>query len=169
MKHTLSLLLALAAVVSFPSCTANAPKAKFAQAMSASDNVTASDRLNIKATPAASDVPLTSLDGQRIAALVNKKVAASGTAGARRNLTVDISITRYDKGNAFARAMLAGLGQIHIDGVTTVRDGSRTLGQFTVKKTFALGGIYGAGVTIQDCEDGFAKGIAEALTGRTLK
>ena len=35
------------------------------------------------------------------------------------NYNIDVTTTRYDKGTAFARAMLIGLGQIHIDA--TVR------------------------------------------------
>ncbi len=77
-------------------------------------------------------------------------------------------ITRYDKGNAFARAMLAGLGQIHIDSTVTVSaSGSGdTVSEFTVKKTFAWGGIYGGATRIEDVEPAFAESLAAGLTGQ---
>ncbi len=61
-------------------------------------------------------------------------------------------MTRYDKGSAFARFMLAGLGQIHVDATVSLRDPARdvSLGEYEVNKTFAWGGIYGASTTIED-------------------
>ncbi|GAA0711082.1 hypothetical protein GCM10009105_12760 [Dokdonella soli] len=82
-----------------------------------------------------------------------------------------MSITRYEKGNAFARAMLAGLGQIHIDGdvqVYAMPEHNRTMA-FSVQKTFAWGGIYGGTTTIEDIEQSFAESIANALTAQGEK
>ena len=81
---------------------------------------------------------------------------------------VTVELTRYDKGSAFARAMLAGLGQIHIDARVTVRDPgtSASLGEYDVTKTFAWGGIYGATTTIEDVEAGFAEAVATLILGR---
>ena len=77
-------------------------------------------------------------------------------------LAVTVQVTRYDKGSAFARAMLAGLGQIHIDARVVLRDAARdvVLGEYDIKKTFAWGGIYGATTRIEDVEVGFAEGVA---------
>lgn len=85
----------------------------------------------------------------------------------RRDLGVTVTITRYQKGNAFARAMMAGLGQVHLDGhvvLARTSDGT-TLSDFTMSKTFAWGGIYGASTSMEDIEHTFAEGVAEALTG----
>jgi hypothetical protein len=38
--------------------------------------------------------------------------------------------------------------------------------EFAVQKTFAWGGIYGASTTMEDIEQSFAEGIANALTGQ---
>src|SRR5215470_11955820 len=61
-------------------------------------------------------------------------------------LRASVTVTNYDKGNAFARFMLAGLGQIHIGAEVALRDEDTgdELGRFQVNKTFAWGGIYGA-------------------------
>ncbi len=56
---------------------------------------------------------------------------------------VELLLTRYDKGNAFARAMLAGLGQIHIDGKVKLLE------------------------MPEDIEMTLVDGVASALTGQT--
>lgn len=79
-----------------------------------------------------------------------------------------VNITRYDEGNAFARFMLAGLGQMHIDAVVTLSDyqTNQEVATYEVTKTFAWGGIYGAGKSIKDIEDGFAKAVAASIGGK---
>jgi hypothetical protein len=83
-------------------------------------------------------------------------------------LRASVTVTNYDKGNTFARFMLAGLGQIHIDAQVTLRDQDTEdeLGRFQVNKTFAWGGIYGAITRVEDVEDGFAGAVANVLLGR---
>jgi hypothetical protein len=64
--------------------------------------------------------------------------------------------------------MLAGLGQIHIDGdvgVFSLPDHQK-VGDFHLKKTFAWGGIYGGATSIEDIENTFADGVAAAVTGQ---
>ena len=79
-----------------------------------------------------------------------------------------IAFKRYDEGNAFARFMLAGLGQIHIDAEVTLEDGFRAapLGRYEVTKTFAWGGPYEASTGIRDVEEGFADAVANVVLGR---
>lgn len=56
--------------------------------------------------------------------------------------------------------------EIHIDGVATVyqNPGRKKVGEFTLNKTFAWGGIYGASVTMDTIEDTYAEAVAEAVT-----
>ena len=93
--------------------------------------------------------------------------AASPADPEAPTVQVTVQLTRYDKGSAFARAMLAGLGQIHVDAKVILKDRATdgTLGEFDVKKTFAWGGIYGGTTTIEDVEVGFAAGVASLLLG----
>jgi hypothetical protein len=76
-----------------------------------------------------------------------------------------IVFTQYDDGNAFARFMLAGLGQIHIDGTVVFTDATtgREIGKYKVSKDFAFGGIYGVATHIEDVEKGFARSVAAIL------
>ncbi len=76
--------------------------------------------------------------------------------------------TRYEEGNAFARAMLAGLGQMHITAKVMLMNFSEEteLAKYEVDKTFAWGGIYGATQRLSDLEAGFAEAVADAVSGR---
>lgn len=80
-------------------------------------------------------------------------------------LAVDVVITQYEGGNAMARMMFAGLGQMHIDGEVAVRAGGTTnaVAKYIVNKTFAWGGMYGGGTTIKEVEPGFAGGVVAPL------
>ena len=62
--------------------------------------------------------------------------------------------------------MLAGIGRIHVDAKVTVYalPNRKKKAEFDIDKTFAWGGIYGAVTSIEDVEQGFADGVAEAVT-----
>jgi hypothetical protein len=81
---------------------------------------------------------------------------------------VKVHITKYDKGNAFARFMIAGAGQIHVDGVIDVYTlpSKRKVEEFKITKTFAWGGLYGGATTIKEVGEGFAMGVAETITNQ---
>ena len=123
---------------------------------------------------------MTARDRDRIIALVLGRVHgqipdpsadASAMTTAPDTLYVTINFTRYDEGNAFARMMLAGLGQIHIEadvfGEDRVRQ--RILFKSKVTKTFAWGGAYGGATGIKDVEDGFAQAVANLLLSQVGK
>lgn len=82
-------------------------------------------------------------------------------------LLVTVRLTKYEKGSAPARAMLAGLGRIHITALVSLKDWTsrETVGEYEVSKTFAWGGIYGASRDVDDVEVGFAGGVATMLLG----
>ena len=113
---------------------------------------------------------MTPEDINRITALVRAEIEAQtpglllppDTTGGS---AMRILITSYDEGNAFARLMLAGLGQIHIDGDVTLvnRATGVTEATYKVSKQFAFGGLYGGTTTIHDVEKGFAKSVAETV------
>jgi hypothetical protein len=81
------------------------------------------------------------------------------------NIKIKLVFTRYDGGSAFARLMLAGLGQIHIDADVIFLDGGtgEAIAKYQVSKDFSFGGIYGGVTKIEDVEVGFAKSVAEIL------
>ena len=120
---------------------------------------------------------MTAADRERVAALVAQKVKEraadrftdfAATTTDVETLHVTIVFTRYDEGSAFARFMLAGLGQIHIEAEVTLEDRAlqTVIGKFDVTKTFAWGGIYGGATGIKDVEDGFAEAVAKVVLGQ---
>ena len=76
-----------------------------------------------------------------------------------------ITFTRYDEGNAFGRFMLAGLGQIYIEGDVVLFDSQtmQAVASYKISKDFSFGGIYGGTTTIRDVEKGFALSVADAI------
>ena len=90
-------------------------------------------------------------------------VITDGTSG----LKMQVHFTKFDRGSAFARAMLAGLGQIEIDATVSLVDPSgNKVAQYAVSKDFALGGVAGASTTVEDVEEGFAKSVVEIMKAK---
>lgn len=125
----------------------------------------------VKAT-AAPGIVMTSADFERIT--MKLKNALNGSAPgilvdpsspeAATASDMTVNFTQYDSGSAFARAMLIGLGQIHVEADVVIVDSTGTQqGKYQVAKQFALGGIAGAATSIQDVEDGFAKSVGEIV------
>jgi hypothetical protein len=124
-----------------------------------------------------SDVSLSSSDKERILDLIVKNIPTecpnqfrnvNASEVDQQTLHAVVNITRYDEGNAFARAMLAGLGQMHIDATVTLSDyqTNEEFAKYEVTKTFAWGGVYGAVTGIKDIQDGFAKAVAASIGGK---
>lgn len=169
--RTAILAAGMLALMGLAGCASTVPTADFAHQIVAGARVSAPDTVKVN-VDAADTVKILPIEKERIAEKVAMKIdarkTANAAAGAARVYEVDLRLTRYDKGNAFARAMLAGLGQIHIEGVVSVFEmpGHTPVGEFTLKKTFAWGGVYGAATSIEDIEDTFADGVAAAVTGQ---
>ena len=64
---------------------------------------------------------------------------------------IEVSITKYDQGNAFARFMLIGLGQMYLDGTVEIKQGEPpvVVRQGDFKKNYCVGGIIGGSATMQ--------------------
>jgi hypothetical protein len=79
-------------------------------------------------------------------------------------MKMNLHFTQFDRGNAFARFMLIGLGQIRIDAKVDIDDASgKAIGEYDVSKDFSLGGVAGGTTTVEDVEEGFAKSVAEIV------
>jgi len=101
---------------------------------------------------------------QKVRAYIQTQSPNAFSSQANSGLVMKIHFTRFDRGNAFARAMLIGLGQIVIEATVTLEDGSgATVAQYKVAKDFAIGGVIGATTTVDDVEDGFAKSVATVV------
>jgi hypothetical protein len=152
-------------------CASSMPKPQYEREIVAEAHVSGHDVAEVK-VDAADGVKILPQDEERLVQKIKAKIDARKEANVRtgepNTYEVDLRLTRYEKGSAFARAMLAGLGQIHIDGkVLVYRMPMHTpVGEFALKKTFAWGGIYGAATSMDDIENTFADGVAAAVTGQ---
>lgn len=123
---------------------------------------------------AAPGVVMTSDDLNRIVQLVTGEIRASSpdvlvSPDAAQAKLMKITFTRYDEGNAFARFMLAGTGQIYIEGDVVLLDGQtmHVVADYKVSKDFSFGGLYGGTTTIRDVEKGFARSVAATIKQKT--
>jgi hypothetical protein len=166
-----SMSLVSGCVLMLGGCSASsAPKPEFTVPIAAESVVRADDSVIVDVSNA-SGVYLAEYERQRVLDRIKQKIEERKLSnpgdGSPANYDVHVTITEYEKGSAFARAMLAGLGQIHVRGTVAVYElpARRLVGEFHVAKTFAWGGIYGASTSIEDVEVGFAEGVAAAVTG----
>jgi len=153
-------------------CASTAPKAQFAHEIVAESRISSPDsvQVNVGAPEGVQILPWErDRLGQKIKGRIDAQKISHPRDGEGRAFEVDLQLSRYDKGNSFARAMLAGLGQMHIDGRVSVYQSPEhsLVGEFDLAKTFAWGGIYGASTSIEDIEVAFADGIADAVTGHS--
>ena len=170
-RTTLHLCAAMVGVTLVAACASTTPKAEYSKDLTSHYRIDADDHAQVNVS-AGTGVEITDLEEQRIARLISSDLEVMRLHNVAnndpKNCVVEVTITRYQKGNALARAMLAGLGQIHIDANVKILAGTSNekLADFTLTKTFAWGGVYGASTSMEDIEKTFASGVATSLTGQ---
>jgi uncharacterized protein DUF4410 len=159
----LSLLLM---VVGLVGCASDAPSVRYTQRMRPEIRILQDDQAHVVIS-ASPGVTISPYERDRFAEQIVRAVRITAHGGARTPsaYVIEVQLTKYNKGSAAARFILAGLGQIHIVGNVSVYEGNVTIAQFHIEKTFAFGGIYGGNTRIDDVEKGFAQGIANAVCG----
>ncbi len=162
------LLASLMIITGLSGCASTAPSADFTLKPPAQQPIDANDTITVNLDSAAK-VEMQDTEKQRlsqlIASLIDSKKRLNSQAGVPQPYQFEVAITRYEKGNAFARFMLAGFGQIHIEAHIIVwsQPAKEKYAEFDIEKTFAWGGLIGASTHIEDVEPAFAEGIANAV------
>jgi hypothetical protein len=159
-------------VIALAGCAETPPKPTFSHEIVADARIASPDKTQVS-VDAPDDLNVLLSERERLAQKIQMKIDdrkitnVSNAAG--RSYAVELHLTRYDKGNKFARFMLAGLGQIHIDGKVDLYQlpEHKLIGEFDLKKTFAWGGVYGATTDIEQIEVTFADGVAATVTGQS--
>lgn len=157
-------------------CAGSAGSHKLISGPESAQRVAAYTDLIVSLQPAA-DVKLTPSDSDRMLHLIaeniktqepNRFASINAPAAAGKTLQATVELKRYDEGSAFARFMLIGLGQIHIDADVILSDfvSKDKLAQYEVTKTFAWGGIYGGATGIKDVEAGFCQAVSDSILGK---
>jgi hypothetical protein len=169
MNQRLLMLLALAAMLA--GCASSPPEPKFTHVMVVDSRIRAADSAEVTIT-APDTIKILPNERQRVAekikAQIDVRKAKNSGFGEPRAYLVVLNVTRYEKGNAFARAMLAGVGQIHLDGTISLfqMPEHNLVEEFDMQKTFAWGGIYGASTSMETIEDTFCDSVAATVTGQ---
>lgn len=164
-------LVLLAFGTGLAGCAGSPPAPKFTHTMVVDSRVGASDTAEVNIT-APDNISILPNEKERVAEKIKARIdvrkATNSQFGDPRAYLVVLNITRYDKGNAFARAMLAGLGQIHLDGTISVfkMPEHELVEEFQMQKTFAWGGIYGGTTSIETIEDTFCDSVAATVTAQ---
>ena len=170
--HRLRTTVLLAAVTTvMVGCATTTPEPKFTHTMVADSRIAASDSVDVvieTADKVVVDPAARDRVAQKIKTKIDDRKLKNAAAPSPRTMQVVLHVTKYEKGNAFARAMLAGLGQIHLEGTISVYQmPARTLLEdFDLQKTFAWGGVYGAATSIEQIEDTFTDSVAAVVTGQ---
>ena len=173
MKNLLTAFLLVVLLAGFYGCAGTLPGADFKKPIADAHRLCVNDEASVKVA-AVGDVVLTDTVRQRLEtglrdAINARKKAVPCKTDDKRSFVLDSKITRYEEGNAVARLMLAGLGQIHVDGdfalLLTSATGSEPACEFSLNKTFAWGGLYGGMTRMEDIETTFCKAVAEAIVG----
>lgn len=85
---------------------------------------------------------------------IQNKVDAvlEGSKAAGDAYTIKVVITKYDEGNAFARFMLIGLGQMYFHAEIEVTAGRppATIRSGSMEKQYCVGGLIGGSATMHD-------------------
>lgn len=176
MKSIKYLCLFLALIALASGCAGTQGSVKLVNPPAAGMNFAQFSSLIVKVA-ANPETTITSADKDRLQNLIVKQIktdapdrfkSINANDPGPNILEAGVVIKRYDEGNAFARVMLAGLGQIHIDANVDLRDWEtkNKLATYDVNKTFAWGGMYGGFTDIKSVEDGFAKAVAAAIQGK---
>jgi hypothetical protein len=169
--HLLSWVISLAscaiAVSSITGCATSGGKPTYTRNLAPDARIISSDKVTAEVVSAGPKVVMTLADKERFSQKVEVAIRSHAPQGARtgRNYKVIVGLANYERGSAFARMMLAGLGQMHIDATVTVYSmpGKTVVGAFNVNKTFSWGGMVGGMATIENVEDDFAKAVADAV------
>jgi predicted small secreted protein len=154
-------------------CATTAPRAVFSQEIAPTSRVTAQDEVGVQ-IEAESNVSIDAHERVRLAERIQEQLsirkASHVGSGNAHTYRIIVMLTRYQRGNAFARVAwplpVTPIGQIRISGrVRLVEMPEATqVSEFHLHKTFAVGGPLGGFTHMQDVEKGFASGIATALT-----
>ena len=169
MRNILKLMLIFAiSLFVVNGCTAtSAPSPDKVQRYDKNIKIMANDTVNVNVA-SNKDVNITDIEKRRLAQKIKNEIDTLKVKNANTPTpsyyNLYLTLEEYSKGNAFARFLLAGLGQIRITATANLYKSNSKVSDFKINKTFAWGGLYGASQDIEDVETGFAKGVAEVVT-----
>lgn len=156
-------LSVLAVALALASCATSTPNAIISAPLTAV--IGQGDGVNTTVTSSDSRMPEEECQmlGGRITQAV--QTLAQPGSGSANQYELEVNIIRYTKGSGFVRTAMPGMGQMHLDGVVTVYQmpGRVPVGEFTIKKAFAMGGLYDLTVNMNTISNTFARAVAKTV------
>jgi hypothetical protein len=164
-KAILSLICGMVALT-FTGCATSGGKPTYTRTLSPEAQIVSGDKVTVEVA-AGPQVAIANYEKQRFGEKIEAAIRGRAPQGSRggRAYRVVVTLVKYEKGSAIARAMLAGLGQMHIEAKVNVyaMPGRKLMAEFTMDKTFSWGGLYGATTNIETVEEEFGKSLADAV------
>jgi len=153
----------LAAALALSSCATSTPNARIVTPLTA--QICQGDEINTTVTT--SDSRMSEEECQTLGGQITQNVQslAQPAVGAPNRYDVVVNITRYSRGNFFARTLLPGNGQIRLEGTVTLYQMPKRVpvGEFIINKHFMIGGVYGASVNMNTIATAFAQAVAKTV------
>ncbi|WP_395749449.1 hypothetical protein [Prosthecobacter sp.] len=162
LPQALRALSVIAAAFTLSNCATSAPHATFVTPLTAV--VCQGDRVSTQVST--TDARMSEGERMMLADRITQNVQAlAQPGGARHSYELVVNITRYTKGSGVVRTAMPGMGQMHVDGVVTIYQMPKhvPMGEFIVRKSFAIGGIYGLTVNMDKINAAFAEGVAKTV------
>lgn len=161
--NVLRSLSALVVMLTLASCATKTPNAIYVAPLTAA--VAQGDK--VSTTVSTTDARMPETERQMLADSITQNVQAMaqpGSGTAQRYL-LEVSITRYARGNGLVRTALPGMGQIQLNGVVSVYQMPKRIkvGEFIVNKSFMMGGLYGVSVGMNTISNTFAQAVAKTV------
>jgi hypothetical protein len=161
--NALRCLTALAAALALSNCASSAPRATFVTPLTAV--VSQGDRVSTQVT--STDARMSEGERMMLADRITQTVQtlAQPNGGSRHSYELVVNITRYTKGSGVVRTAMPGMGQMHLDGVVTIYEMPKRVpvGEFIVRKSFAVGGLYSLTVNMNTISGAFSDAVAKTV------
>lgn len=154
---------ALAAALVLSSCATSTPHATYVTPLTAV--VSQGDRVSTVVNT--TDARMSEEERMMLADRITQNVQALAqpNGGSRHSYEIVVNVTRYTKGSGVVRTAMPGMGQMHLDGVVTLYQMPKRVpvGEFIVRKAFAIGGLYSLAVNMNTISGAFADGVAKTV------
>jgi len=118
-SFVINLIGCIAIAVFINGCASTMPKPEFSKQIAPESQIASTDEAKVQ-VETGKNASMIEAEKTRMTEKIKQKIDerkmknSSNSSG--KTYEIVLVITKYEKGNAFARAMLAGLGKIHING-----------------------------------------------------
>lgn len=161
-SQPLRFLSAIAAALALSNCASSTPHATYVTPLTAV--VSQGDSVNTVVNT--TDARMSAEERAMLADQITQNVQTMAQpGGSSHRYEIVVNITRYTKGSGVVRTAMPGMGQMHLDGVVTLYQMPKRVpvGEFIVRKSFAIGGLYSLTVSMNTISTAFSAAVAKTV------